>query len=564
MLRNFLSAPKLEDPEQNDAAAQLWTVVSFMTILSAIYVVVWIALVPEYSFRIVFALPFFLLFGWLFHLLRKGHIKLAAIILVTGIWTLLFIATSFSGGVLAPGYSGLLLTVLAAGIFLGREWALRFAWLSALSGAVLVFLDRQGKMPPASQFTDSTTMWIAQVIYFFVGASLLKMATTRISQSFQRAQHEIEERKKAESALRDAELLYRTLVERTSVVIYRDSAAEGTPSMYISPQIKDMIGYTAEEFTSSPEFWQTLLHPDDKQQIMDGIHNMLIDGENYTSEYRLRAKNGDWVWVRDEAVLIHDEQGNPLYVQGVYVNITDQKRASEQREELIRELEAKNAELERFTYTVSHDLKAPVITIGGFLGLLEKDALNGNANRLKEDILRISEANQKMQRLLNELLELSRIGRKMNPPEKVPFGQIVSEAFTRAESQLNRKKIEVMAMTDLPVIYGDRNRLIEVVQNLLDNAAKFMGNQPNPVIEIGAGTKEDEVVFFVRDNGIGIDPKFNKKIFELFDKLNPQIEGTGIGLALVKRIIEVHGGRIWVESQLGQGATFYFTLPGMK
>lgn len=278
----------------------------------------------------------------------------------------------------------------------------------------------------------------------------------------------------------------------------------------------------------------------------------------------MKAKSGEWIWLGDKPVVMKDDDGNLLYVQGVLTDITRQKAVEAQRESLIKELEEKNSELERFTYTVSHDLKAPLITMGGFLGYLEKDALSGNVEKLRQDIQRISEANRKMESLLDDLLELSRIGRKMNPPETAPFGQIISEAFIRAESRLNWKHVEVMIMTDLPTIHGDRNRLIEVMQNLLDNAAKFMGDQPSPVIEIGAETKGEEVVFFVRDNGIGIDPKFHKKIFELFDKLNPRIEGTGIGLALVKRIIEVHGGRIWIESQLGQGATFYFTLPGMK
>ena len=372
------------------------------------------------------------------------------------------------------------------------------------------------------------------------------------------------EQKRAQEALRETELLYRTLVEQTSVAIYRDAPQEGGPSIYISPQIKNMIGYSPEDFSAEPEFWQSLLHPDDEIRVLNDIKQMIATGKGIASEYRMKAKNGEWVWLGDESVVIKDDDNNLLYIQGVLTDITRQKSVEAQRESLIKELEEKNSELERFTYTVSHDLKAPLITMGGFLGYLEKDALSGNVEKLRLDIQRISEANRKMETLLNDLLELSRIGRKMNPPETVPFGHVISEAFIRAESRLNWKHVEVMIMTDLPTIHGDRNRLIEVMQNLLDNAAKFMGDQPNPAIEIGAETKGEEIVFFVRDNGIGIDPKFHKKIFELFDKLNPRIEGTGIGLALVKRIIEVHGGRIWIESRLGQGATFFFTLPGAK
>lgn len=815
MLTRIFPLPQFEDEELTRSASQLRTVTLAMLGAATLFVVAWAILMPQDALRSVFGLPVYPLCFWLLNLIQKGKVKLAGIALVAGMWLILFFAAALNGGVLAPGYGGLFITILAAGIFIGREWANRIALISVICGGVFVLLGEWGILQTVNETADPKAMWIAQTVFFFIAANLLQMGTERITGALQHARREIEQRrnteerlleaekqyrelvervpaviysaeagedgrwfyvspgilslsgfppeewlanphlwysrldpddrkrfmdgeiqalkegrqfnmeyrfrrkddsiiwvrdeslyvtdneasgktivqgyllniteskmaeeklranevllttiienipfdfwvcdendryilqnpiskrlagdligktvsdldappstiesykeihsrllagesinveetherngkllhlmmigapirdngkvrgsigmtidvteqKQTQEALREAELLYRTLVEQTSVVIYRDGAQEDSPSMYISPRIADMIGYSAEEFSAQPDFWQSLLHPDDKNVVFDTVKRMLASGAGLTSEYRLRSKSGGWVWLRDDAVLVNDEAGKPLYIQGVYTDITKQKEVEAQREALIKELEEKNSELERFTYTVSHDLKAPLVTMGGFLGFLEQDALAGNMNRLKEDILRISEANEKMQRLLNELLELSRIGRKMNPPEVVPLGQIVAEAFTRAESRLNEKKIEVMVMTDLPAVNGDRNRLVEVVQNLLDNAAKFMGDQPNPTIEIGAETTNDEVVFFVRDNGIGIDPKFHKKIFDLFDKLNPKAEGTGIGLALVKRIVEVHGGKIWVESQLGQGATFYFTLPGMK
>jgi signal transduction histidine kinase len=167
-----------------------------------------------------------------------------------------------------------------------------------------------------------------------------------------------------------------------------------------------------------------------------------------------------------------------------------------------------------------------------------------------------------MQLLLDELLELSRIGRLMNPPENVPFEAIVREALALVEGRLAERKAQVEVAKELPVVHGDRARLVEVVQNLVDNAAKFMGNQPQPRIEIGVREQEGQQIFFVQDNGIGIAPQYQEKIFGLFDKLDPHSEGTGIGLAIVKRIVEVHGGHIWVDSPgPGQGSTFYFSLP---
>jgi len=232
------------------------------------------------------------------------------------------------------------------------------------------------------------------------------------------------------------------------------------------------------------------------------------------------------------------------------------------RQKLISELENKNAELERFTYTVSHDLKSPLFTISGFLGYLEQDALSGNHERLRGDVRRITDATEKMQRLLNELLELSRIGRLTNAPVCVSFNELASEALELVQGRLMERGIVVHLQENLPQVYGDRPRLVEVLQNLVDNAAKFMGDQKEPCIEIGLdGTEEGRTVFYVRDNGIGIAPEHRERVFGLFNKLDPRTDGTGVGLALVKRILEVHGGRIWIQSEAGKGSTFLFTLP---
>jgi signal transduction histidine kinase len=167
-----------------------------------------------------------------------------------------------------------------------------------------------------------------------------------------------------------------------------------------------------------------------------------------------------------------------------------------------------------------------------------------------------------MQALLNDLLELSRIGRVINTPENIPFGQIVTEAVELLNGPLEKNNVTMMVQKEFPDILGDHNRLVEVMQNLISNAAKFMGPQPRPTIEIGTeGFDTDgKTIFFVRDNGIGIDPQYHERIFGLFNRLDPAVEGTGIGLTLVKRIIEIHDGRIWVNSTSGTGTTFYFSL----
>jgi signal transduction histidine kinase len=241
--------------------------------------------------------------------------------------------------------------------------------------------------------------------------------------------------------------------------------------------------------------------------------------------------------------------------------IAEREKAEKEREELINQLKLKNQELDRFAIAVSHDLKTPLITIAGYLGYLEKDMLAGNKERVSKNIGQINDAAKSMGKLVDEILDLSRIGRIHNPPRAVSFEDVVQEALKAAKGLLKANHVQVKVGSGFPIIYCDFTRIVQVVQNLITNAVKFMGKQIDPLIEINAEEKGSEFVFFVRDNGMGIDPKYHEQIFGLFNKLNADTEGLGIGLGIVKRIIEVHGGRIWVESELGKGASFYFTLP---
>ncbi len=242
-------------------------------------------------------------------------------------------------------------------------------------------------------------------------------------------------------------------------------------------------------------------------------------------------------------------------------HLTRRKRTEQEQERLIADLANKNAELERFTYTVSHDLKGPLITIIGHLGVLKEDIAANDAEQINEDLTWISDAAHKMHRLLTELLEMSRIGRLTNPPESVALADLTHEAVESISGQFPQPGVRIDVAADLPVLRGDRTRLREVMQNLIENAIKYMGDQPQPRVEIGVRQDGQETVCYVRDNGLGIEPRYHDRIFGLFEKLDQQTEGTGVGLALVKRIVEVHGGRIWVESDgAGQGSTFCFTL----
>lgn len=794
-----------------------------------------------------------------FELNRRGRIQSAGNILaITLILMVTGLATTGQGihDIAIMAYPPIL---LIASLILRKRSIILLTILTIACTGWLVFGQLYAVYQPLSPYPLSGQEFFIASGILLITAFFVHLLSNTIHKSLILRSHALQTQLDIEKSAREAETLYRTLVEQTTVVTYRDSAdLNGTP-LYVSPTIENLLGYTPAEWLSRAEFWQELVHPDDLPAVLRALEDYILTGKKSVSEYRLQTKEKDWVWVRDESVVIKDEKGQQKYIHGVFLDITEQKEAEltlkqreaileavaetaqlllksndwrtqindilrllgeatcashvylfenhrgndgtmlssqkyewvapgmhselenpvyqntllvpisgiedwfnnlsagkyfygsaiqypdywenffEQKglktlldvplivngewwgiigfddyinelpwtqaetnalwaaagnictaierqlkdeelriseskfhltfhhtfvpmvisrlsdsvildvnpafckatgyaqeevigktgteldiwsnakeraqllnlleangvvdeyktgfraknsdirtgllsvikiqfaaeqcllytvfdisniEELVNELKAKNDELQAFTYTVSHDLKAPLVTISGFLGYLEQDTKSGNLIRVSQDIQRINDAVAKMQRLLNELLELSRIGRLTNTPEVVPFKEIVDEALSLVEGELQQNQVEVKIEADLPSIFGDRARLVQVVQNLVENAAKFKGSQLKPLIEIGMHSN-DERIFYVRDNGLGIEPVYHDRIFGLFNKLDASSEGTGIGLALVRRIIEYHGGRIWVESEgLGKGSVFFFTLPG--
>jgi len=229
---------------------------------------------------------------------------------------------------------------------------------------------------------------------------------------------------------------------------------------------------------------------------------------------------------------------------------------------LIEELSNKNAQLERFTYTVSHDLKTPLVTVRGFAGMLEKDLNEGNTEAVMRDLQHILSGTGTMAQLLEDLLKLSRIGFVANQMELVDLGSLFVQAKKDLHSLVSESNAEIDIQMDMPEVYVDRSRMLEVAMNLLQNALKF-SRPNNPIkVRIGASIEKNQVKCWVEDNGIGIDPQYHEQIFGLFNRLDQSYEGTGIGLSLVKSIIEAHRGSIEVESNGdNMGARFVFTLP---
>jgi PAS domain S-box-containing protein len=367
-------------------------------------------------------------------------------------------------------------------------------------------------------------------------------------------------RQKTEEALQASEARYRALVEMSPDSITLSDLSGNI--VYCNQQTAAVHGYESVDQILGTNVLAHFI-PEEQANVLQKIQAASEIGQIGDTPFTLVKRDGTRFPGEIRACIVPGLDGNPTGIIGITRDITERKKTELERETLIRALEAKNTELEQFTYTVSHDLKAPLITIRGFLSFVEQDARAGNLERLALDLARIVEATDKMRRLLDELLELSRIGRMMNPPETVSLVTVAQEALALVQGRVEAGGVQVEIKPDLPVVQVDRVRLVEVLQNLIDNACKFMGDQAEPHITIGRrGTDRDgNPIVFVQDNGIGIDPQYQAKVFGLFDKLDPKSEGTGIGLALVKRIVEVHGGRIWVESEPGRGSVFYFTVP---
>ena len=268
-------------------------------------------------------------------------------------------------------------------------------------------------------------------------------------------------------------------------------------------------------------------------------------------------REGNRHYVSVKKAPLTDESGNVSHVLTISRDITEHKREAEERERLLKEIETKNSELERFSYTVSHDLRSPLITIQGFARILREDSEQGKTEDLASQLEYIETAATKMDRLITDTLQLSRIGRVANPPEDVPFGALVQEA----QEQIKSSGVEVTVADDFPTVHVDRMRIVEVLVNLITNSTKYMGEQRHPKIDIGYRVDGKTPVFFVQDNGMGIDQTQHETVFKLFHKVDGSSNGTGAGLAIVKRIIKVHEGRIGIESKKGKGCTVCFTLP---
>jgi len=331
----------------------------------------------------------------------------------------------------------------------------------------------------------------------------------------------------------------------------------------LNPVWEQVLGYSRAELMAQP--FLEFVHPNDRGATLLEMERLDNGGEVMFFENRYRCKDGSYRWLSWSARKVAGEG----LVYATARDVTEPKQAHQQiahLNEALRhraaELEAANKELEAFSYSVSHDLRAPLRHLGGFVDLLRRRALDTLDEKSKQHLANIAGSAQQMGRLVDDLLSFSRMARAEMRQHRISLDRLVGEV--RAELRREAKDRDVQwKVGALPDVYGDAPMLRVAILNLLGNALKYTRPRQPAIIEVGAEANESEHTIFVRDNGVGFDMRYVAKLFGVFQRLHyeDEFEGAGIGLASVRRIVGRHGGRTWAEGKEGEGATFYFTLP---
>lgn len=391
---------------------------------------------------------------------------------------------------------------------------------------------------------------------------------------------DVTQRRQAEIMLRRAEARYRTLIEEIPAVTFLAALDEGANELYVSPQIEQLLGFSQQEWLEDPVLWYKQLHPDDQERWYVEFAQTCATARPFRAIYRFLARDGHVVWVHGEAKVIRDEAGRPIMLQGVAFDITGMKKAEEELTLLNQTLEQRVAErtaeaeqrahdlalsneaLEDFAGVTAHELKEPLRAMKSFTQLLARRYKSKLDDQADEFIGRVVAAGTRMEGLISALLDYARVGRqgKLAP---VHCGQVFASVCQLLEKALEETEARVTTHgLDELVVTGVETELVLLIKNLFGNALKFRGERPVAVhVEVSA--QEDHWLFSVRDNGIGIAPAYVSRLFRMGERLHSRNKypGHGIGLATCKKIVEGHGGRIWIESQVEQGTTFFFTLP---
>ena len=369
----------------------------------------------------------------------------------------------------------------------------------------------------------------------------------------------------SQRALRQSDERFHLLARATNDTIWDWDLQAGT--VWWNENFATMFGYAMSDLEPGPESWTARLHPDDLSRVVDSIH-AAMDGtaSTWSDEYRFRRADGTFASILDRGMVVRDDGGRAIRMIGSMMDVTERKRAeaalrrhADELAALAMALQRSNQELDQFAYVASHDLKAPLRGIANLSQWIEEDLGDRVTPEARDHLKLLRSRVVRMEALIDGILAYSRAGRSAGAPEPVAVRRLVGEV---AELLAPPAHVQI-DIGDLPVLTTERLPLQQVFLNLIGNAVKHAAASPGARVVVGSALHPEGVAFLVSDNGPGIAPAFHEKIWGIFQTLQPRdkVEGTGIGLALVKKIVQNRGGRVWVESDEGAGATFGFTWP---
>ena len=390
-----------------------------------------------------------------------------------------------------------------------------------------------------------------------IGATLLKESMPGTAVGFVL---DISEPKAAQERLHLSEERFRLVAEATNEGIWDWDIC--TDQVWRNEGYYQLFGYPPGQATANLEGWQQRLHPEDAARVRRGVDEALQGSQdNWADEYRIRKQDGSYAYVMDRAHIMRDRQGRPVRMIGSKIDLTALKETQLALEQQAIELKQSNADLEQFAYISSHDLQEPLNTAASFAKLLKRryeSRLDADANDFIDFIV---DATDRMKKIIRSLLEYSRVSSTGKEADAVPIEKVLGDVRKNLQPRLEEARAE-LRVGPMPTVRANETQLLQLFQNLVGNALKFRSDAP-PVITVEAEEEPGHWQFRVTDNGIGMDMKYaGEKIFQVFQRLHSreEYEGTGIGLAVCKKIVERHGGTIRAESQPGKGSVFYFTL----
>jgi two-component system sensor kinase FixL len=375
------------------------------------------------------------------------------------------------------------------------------------------------------------------------------------------AQKQLQERT---AELRQSEQRFRLVAEATNDLIYEWDIMTNRLDWF--GDIDGALGFESGEFPRTIKAWADHIHPDDQAGLADYMKRLQKSVESIQEEYRIRRKDSTWRYWAEHGMPILDSEGHPRKWIGACVDITERKEAQKNLEKLNRELESSvrelsraNKQLEEFAYIAAHDLKTPLRGIGTLADWLLMDYADEFDEVGKEQVRLINIRAKQMSVLIDRIQQYSKLGQSGQIKQRVDLDEVLSEVISIIAPPEN---IEIIVEHKLPAIVCERTHIIQIFQNLLSNAVKYI-DKPEGQIKVGYNEDDNFWKFSVADNGPGIRQKYFEKIFKIFQTLSPHngIESTGIGLSIVKKLVELNNGRVWVESEVGHGSTFFFTLP---